>query len=124
MGALATILALMLTLLSISMNAEKELRETFYKRIQQIAFYAMLSLIASAVFLVLHCIPVAKADELPDWWMPAVYYSMLSIAAGLAGATAAVVVMLYAAIRDLICIFGLEQDHHLRVDGDCNADEA
>lgn len=120
MAALATILALMLTLLSISSNSDKQLRSTFYKRVQQVSFYAMVFLIAAVVFLVLHCIPLAKADELPDWWMPTVYYSMLSVAAALGGATATIVVMLYTAIRDLICIFGLEQDHRLREDEQCD----
>lgn len=81
---------------------------TFYRRIQQIAFYDMLLLTTATCFLVLHCMPITKSDELPAWWYPTVYYSLLAVSAILAGAMVSVVAMLYATLRDLIHRIGIE----------------
>lgn len=110
MAASATILALMLTVLSMTLNAEVNLQKTFYGRIKQIAFHDMLLLIAATCLLVLHCVPVAKTDELPDWWYPSVYYCLLGFSAVLAGAMVTVVCMLYSAITDVIHWLGFEDN--------------
>lgn len=108
MTASATILALMLTVLGMTVKSDVKHEITFYHRIQQIAFYDMLLLITATCFLVLHCIPITKSDELPSWWYPTVYYMLLAIAAILAGAMVSVVAMLYATLRDLIHRLGIE----------------
>ena len=119
MTATATILALMLTLLGMSVKADVNLSTTFYQRIRQIAFYDMLLLVAASVFLVLHCIPITKSDQLPDWWYPTLYYSVLVAAAMLAGAIVGIVVLLYNAVRDLIAVFGEGEEAHRIVAEDC-----
>lgn len=110
MTASATILALMLTLLGMTVKADVTLQTTFYHRIRQIAFYDMLLLVGAISFLVLHCIPITKSDELPEWWYPAVYYSLLAVSAVIGGAMVSVVAMLYATLRDLIQIMGIESN--------------
>lgn len=116
MTATATILALMLTLLGMTLGTEKRVAPTFYRRIQQIAFYNMLLLVMSTVFLVLHCVPVAESDEIPSWWYPAVYYFILGSSAITGGGMVTVVVTLYGAVRDLIHAIGLETDVGIFID--------
>ncbi len=113
MTATATVLALMLTLLSLSMNAEVKLKDVVYHRLKQIAFYDMLILVAATFFLVVHCVPVREGKNVPYWWYPFVYYAVLVAAALLAGGLVTVVVMLYAALRDMIHAFHLDGADHL-----------
>jgi hypothetical protein len=112
MTATATILALMLTLLGMSVNSEVDFSTTFYRRVQQIAFHDMVLLIAATVFLVLHCIPIVKSDELPGWWYTTLYYSILSASAITAGSMVGIVIQLYNAVRDLIAVFGVGDEEH------------
>ncbi len=107
MTASATILALMLTVLGMTVKTDVKLEKTFFHRIRQIAFYDMLLLITAISFLVLHCIPITKSDKLPDWWYPTVYYSLLAVSAIIGGAMVSVVAMLYATLRDLIQLMGI-----------------
>ncbi|QDT00723.1 hypothetical protein [Adhaeretor mobilis] len=110
MTAAATILALMLTLLGMSINSDLQMKPLFYRRIQEIAFYDMLVLIMAILFLVIHCIPITKSDDIPPWWYSTAYYTVLTLSAILAGAVISIVMMLYTAIRDIIHTFGLEED--------------
>lgn len=115
MTASATILALMLTMLGMTVKGSADLDAIFFRRVKQVAFYDMLVLTFATCFLLLHCVPVTKSDELPGWWYPTVYYCLLAVAATLGGALVTIVAMLYAAIRDLIHVFGLDdEDHPLR----------
>ena len=106
--ASATILALMLTVLSMTLKAEIDLEATFFYRVRQIAFYDMLLLVFAICFLVLHCVPITKSDEFPDWWFPTVYYTILAISAVLGGTMVSVVAMLYTTLRDLIQKLGIK----------------
>lgn len=118
MTATSTILALMLTLLGMTTGTNQRVAATFYRRIQQIAFYNMLLLVMSVVFLVLHCVPITESDEIPGWWYPAVYYFLLSASAVTAGGMVTVVLALYGAVRDLIHALGLETDVGIFIDED------
>lgn len=109
--ATATILALMFTLLSLSVNSDQDFDRMHFVRIKQIAFYDMLVLMAAAVLLVLHCVPVQKSDELPGWWYPAIYHSLLLLVALLGGAVVSIVVMLYTALCDLIRTMGYDDEN-------------
>ncbi len=109
MTATATILALMLTLLGLTIKSEQNLGNEFYRRIREIAFYDMIVLVVATCFLVIHCIPITKSDSIPEWWYSAVYYGLLLIAAMIGGALVSIVVMLYSAIREVIMVLGLEK---------------
>lgn len=113
MTACATILALMLTLIGMSLNSKADLANVFYRRIKQIAFYNMMTLILATCFLVIHCVPITKSDSIPTWWYSATYYSVLTIAAVLGGAVVALLAMLYAAIRDIILTLGMNEHDEL-----------
>lgn len=114
MTATATILALMLTLLGMSVNAETDVNPVFYRRIKQIAFYDMIVLVAATSYLVVHCIPITKTDDVPTYWYSVIYYFVLVVSAGLGGAIVAIVSMLYAAVRDVIHALALDDDHELQ----------
>jgi len=108
MTASATILALMLTVLGLIVQVEHSLDASIYHRIKQIAFYDMILLITATSVLVLHCIPVTKSDEIPYWWFPSVYYTLLAVSAIMGGAMVSIVAMLYATVRDVIHCLGID----------------
>lgn len=108
MTASATILALMLTLLGMTVNAQRDIDPTYYHRVKQIAFYDMLTLTLATCFLVVHCIPVTKSDEIPSWWFPTAYYLLLGTSAVLGGALVSIVAMIYTTLQDVIHLLGIE----------------
>ena len=121
MTATATILALMLTMLGMSFNADVKIRPVFYQRIKQIAFYDMIALVVAACFLVVHCIPIVKSDDVDFQWYTVVYYCVLVVAAVLGGGIVTIISMLYAAIRDIIHALALDDDHALTDSNDAQA---
>lgn len=104
--ALGNILALMLTLLSLSSSLEAELDWTHYQRVKQVAWITTIVLIvAILVYLILN-VPLAESDssggakETANW--STIYYSTLGLSSLLGGALIAIVLMLYNTVRDLI----------------------
>ncbi|MEQ9619680.1 MAG: hypothetical protein RIG61_10970 [Deltaproteobacteria bacterium] len=118
MTATATILALMLTLLSLSTSSDSKLKADHYKRIMQIAFLDTAGLIVSTVFLILHCVPLEKTDQVPSSWFTYIYYTVLITSAFLGGLLVTVVLMLYNALRDMVDVIGLGKTDHFMIDGD------
>lgn len=106
MTASATTLALMLTLLSMSLGSEAALRGSHYERIRQIAFVDVVAFIGATVLLVAHIVPVGESGGIPMGWYDAIFYGAAVIAALLGGVLVAVMLLLYAAVRDLITTFG------------------
>lgn len=106
MTASATTLALMLTLLSISLGSERALRGSHYERIRQIAFVDVVAFVGATVLLVAHIVPVGEAGDIPVGWYDGIYYTAATVAALLGGVLVAVMLLLYAAVRDLITTFG------------------
>lgn len=106
MTASATILALMLTLLSLSHNTSSTLRPNHYQRVRQIAFIDTIALSGSVILLLLISIPLEESSEVPSSWYVAIYYVLLVASAALGGLLISVVLMLYNAIGDLIQVMG------------------
>lgn len=102
MAAAATIMALMLTLLSLSYNTNSTLKPGHYARVQQIAFIDSIVLIAAVLLLLFISIPLEQSGEVSENWYTTIYYVLLVLSAALGGALISVVLMLYGAIRDLI----------------------
>lgn len=110
--ASATILALLLTLLSLSSGTSFRLKGAFYFRIQQIAFFnAFLFVVTMLLFLALN-FPVAKSEALPPIWFEALYYVTLAASALVGGMIVTVVLLLYQTVSDLIQIVGYGNDEH------------
>ena len=106
MTASATTLALMLTLLSMSLGSERALRSEHYERIRQIALVDVVAFIGATVLLVAHIVPVGDSGGIPVGWYDAIYYGAAILAALLGGVLVAVMLLLYTAVRDLITTFG------------------
>lgn len=122
MTATATILALMLTLLSLSTSSDNKLNVDHYKRILQIAFLDAGGLIVSTVFLILHCVPLEKTDQVPSSWFTYIYYTALVTSAFLGGLLVTIVLMLYNALRDMIDVIGFGKKDHYLIEGGSRGD--
>lgn len=100
--AMATILALMLTMLGVAINSDRRMDEGFYRRVKTLALATMVVLVSAVCFLVLHCLPIEKSDAIPDWWFRAVYWFQLLACATIGGAVVSVVSLLFTTIRHVI----------------------
>ncbi len=99
--ASSTILALMLTMISLSRHATSQLEQTFFKRIQRIGLLSTVGLIAAMLLLLFLSIPIQESDQLPASWYSIVYYT-LTITAAVTGLLVAIVLMLYNAMGSLV----------------------
>ena len=102
MAASATILALMLTLITFSSGQGTRLKRAHYDRVRQIALVDTITFSAAIVLLLLFSVPLAESADVPAAWYRVVYYAAILYAAALGGALIAIVLMLYRAITDLI----------------------
>ncbi|RMA64395.1 hypothetical protein [Ulvibacter antarcticus] len=112
--ASATILALLLTLLSVSSGSKSKLKDSHYKQVLRIAKTDTAVFIVSLITFQLFNIPITEAENVPPSWYTNIYYISLGVSAILSGALITVVIMLYNAIVNIIKIVGLgERDHPL-----------
>ncbi len=99
----ATILALMLTLITFSISHDLEFRPSHYKRIRQIAALTTATIVASVILLMFLSFPIGEADVDRSWNL-GVYYAVLLGGAITGGIFISVVLMLYYAVRELITV--------------------
>lgn len=104
--ALGNILALMLTLLSLSAATNIDLKWTHYQRIKQIAWVTACTLIASILIYLLLNIPLSEADGKSMPWFQYLYYATLASSSILGGALISIVLMIYNAAKDIILVLG------------------
>lgn len=119
--ASATILALMLTMLSLSRHAASSLESEFYKRVEQIGLLSTIGLIASVLLLLLLSIPLEESQQLPSSWYTFVYYFFLTLTAGVAGTLVTIVLMLYNALKTMITV--LSPDYFRNREEDPNGNQ-
>lgn len=110
MTASATILALMLTLLSLSFGAQYELQSVHYRRVRQIAWIDSVGFISATIFLLFLNVPIGGADNVPASWFSAIYYVALTLSSLLGGLLIAVILMLYNTLQKLIQVIDPEVD--------------
>ncbi|MEP0546211.1 MAG: hypothetical protein ABJF88_04710 [Rhodothermales bacterium] len=106
MTASATTLALMLTLLSLSANANSKLKQDHYERVRQIALLDTVAFIAATIVLLCLNIPVEQADNVAASWYDVLYYAFLGASAVLGGLLVVIVLMLYNTVKYMILIVG------------------
>lgn len=104
MTSTATILALMLTLLSISRNADFKLRSDHYDRIWWIALFAVITFIVALLLLMFLNVPINTSEETLSGTYTIIYYSLISYVAVIGGLLITVVLLLYQATRAVIII--------------------
>ncbi|MDX1419931.1 MAG: hypothetical protein R3181_08190 [Rubricoccaceae bacterium] len=118
MTAAATTLALMLTLLGLSTDAEADIRGDYYHRIQRIALLDVVAFAGATVFLLAHAIPFGETIEVPAGWYVGIYYVFIGLSAFLGGLMVAVMMMLYSAVGGLIALFWSDGDSPLVADSE------
>ena len=117
--ASATILALLLTLLSVSSGTKSKLTEEHYTHVLLIAKIDTIVFVVSMITFQLLNIPITEADNVPNNWYAIIYYVSLGMAAILSGGLISVVLMLYNAVSSIIKIVGLGiTDHPLIIQED------
>lgn len=104
MTASATVLALMLTLLSFSQAHDTEFKESHYVRILQVSWMAAATIIAATMLLLFLSIPLEESDEVRTYY-EWIYYAILVASAGLGGMVVTMILMLYNAIHGLVGLF-------------------
>lgn len=100
--ASATILALMLTMLSLSDSTKIDFDKVFFRRIEQIGLMTTISLAGGILLLLFLSIPLQASKNVPNQSFTIIYYILIVVLALLAGLLITVVLMLLNAIRSLI----------------------
>lgn len=100
--ASATILALMLTILSLTSQSDDDFDKIFYLRVERIGKLATVALMGGIILLLFLSIPVKEADNVPSSWFTIIYYILMTFLAVLAGILIAIVLVLQNAISSLI----------------------
>lgn len=109
--ALGNILALMLTLLSLSANSNVNLTWGHYERVKQIAWLVTVVLIGSILVYLLLNIPLEESDQSGIPSFEYLYYMTLAVGSALGGALISVVLMLYNTVKDIINAIGPDEEH-------------
>ena len=100
--ASATIIALMLTMLSMTKQTESEFDSIFFKQIQRIALLSTIAFSAGILLLLFLSMPLQESDQVPANWYKTIYYVLITFVAGLSGLSVGIVLMLLSAINSLI----------------------
>lgn len=115
-GAGATVLALMATVISFSITHESEFRRSHYRRLRIIAASTTALIIVALALLTCLVVPIAAADA-PDNGYLVLYWAIVGLGGVGAGLTVAIVLMLNYAVRGLVDL-GMEGTSFLVVDAD------
>lgn len=99
--ASATILALFLTVLSISPNSKSKLKKDHYLQVLQMAKLDTIVFIASIMSFLLLNLPITESDTVPYNWFNFISYISLSLSSILTSGLIVVVLMLYNTILTL-----------------------
>lgn len=110
--ASATVLALMLTLLSLSFNTQSRLDASHYQRIRRIALIDTVTFITAMSFLLFLIVPLDEPQSIVPSWYEVFYYTTVVGSAVLGGLLVTIVLMLYSTVTDMIRIFGLRDEDH------------
>lgn len=121
--ASATIMALMLTMLSLTIGHDTEFREAHFERIRRIALYSTICLVSSILVLLILVVPLESSDEVSGTWYTVVYYVILGAASMLGGLIVAIMLMLYNAVVGIVQLEMPEVESFLVTDEDEDEEE-
>lgn len=106
LAGLATILALMLTLLGLSRRLEQQMGLPFYKRIERIALLSIVDMVGAIALMLILSSPIqeasAQAEQAGDLQVTLTYYLLVGLTAAVAGLFVTIIVMLYNAVQTVI----------------------
>lgn len=113
MTASATILALMLTMLSMSSGNSSKFKPDYFERAQRIARLDTAVLIGAILLLSFISAPLSESQDVPENWHTILYYFTVAGTAVLSGALITVVMMLYSAVNGLIRVLHPQENSQL-----------
>ena len=100
--ASATILALMLTLLSMTHQASIEFDRSTYRGIQLIGFVSTVTFIISIILLLCLSFPIGEFSSIPNHWYRILYYIITALNGAMSGLMIYGVLILFEIIRGII----------------------
>lgn len=109
--ASATILALLLTVLSVSSSSKNTIKKRHYHQVLSIAKFDVILFISALILFQFFNIPIMESDNVPTRWFDIIYWTTLGFSSIISGMMITVVLMLYNAVTNLIAIIGLDEDH-------------
>ncbi|WP_412061095.1 hypothetical protein [Rubrivirga sp. IMCC45206] len=112
----ASTLALMLTILGLTSNTDSDIRGGHYERIRQIALADVVVFTMATLLLVVLIIPLGEATGIAHRWYSAIFYATTLLSAVIGGLAVGVMLLIYAAVRDLTMTFGPGDENPLLED--------
>ncbi|MBE9116473.1 hypothetical protein IQ249_11235 [Lusitaniella coriacea LEGE 07157] len=100
--ASATVLALMLTLLSMTNKSENEFDGSVYRSIEIVGLISTATFIGAVLLLLCLSLPVGKFDNIPPGWYRGLYYTLSTLNGLLSGLMTAGILILFDTVRLLI----------------------
>lgn len=100
--ASATMLALMLTILSMTRNTDGEFNEDLYRRVYRVSVMATLSLVGAVVLLLALTIPVQEMDGVPGNFFQILYNILFSLVVMCCALVVGTVVLIFTVVRTLV----------------------
>lgn len=100
-GAGATVLALMLTLLGLSRDFDARVDPDYFQRINSITTMCVGVLAVGVGLLVLLCVPLGESEALSTWYS-VIYYTIIVVASLIGGTLVAITLTLESAVRALV----------------------
>lgn len=100
--ASATVLALMLTLLSMTKKSENDFDQSVYRSIEIVGLISTATFIGAILLLLCLSLPVGKFDNIPQGWFRGLYYTLSTLNGLLSGLMTAGVLILFDTVRLLI----------------------
>lgn len=100
-GASATVLALILTMVGLSLRMESEVRAAYFDRIRHIGTLCVVVMVAAVGLLLALTVPISETEGLATWYT-AIYYVVLIIASLLGGGLVAITMALRKALIALV----------------------
>ncbi len=102
----ASTLALMLTILGLTSDTDQQIRGGHFERVRQIALADVVVFAAATLLLVSLVVPFDDASSFPHRWYDVVYYVATGLSALIGGVVVGIMLLIYAAVRDLTETFG------------------
>lgn len=123
--ASATILALLLTLLSVSSGSKNNLKAQHYHQVLNIAKVDVILFITALILFQIFNIPITESHNVPTSWFEIIYWATLVATSVISGLMIVVILMLYTCVTNLITIIGLGIDHPMisKVDAEENIEK-
>lgn len=116
MTATATILALILTMLSFTSSRDKKFKADFFNKVQLIAKITTITFIAALVLLMFLGVPFLESEKNLRVYYSVIYYFIQVYAALVGGALITIMVLLYDAAANIIVFLHPEaESEHLLV---------